>query len=450
MPNWYFLVVRHFGGPDQRRQTCTRIKQQVEQQGLPKVLPLVKYELGRQREYYLGIAVDKDAEIHGSDAEEVARRLLVNAGVGAAANPQSSFFVEAEKVQRLLSGTVGCESFTFPMAYEAGGEAEAPPTDRLLAELDLGELRHAEPSTAESEQYSRLLYWCSAAGSGELGRIRQACQTLGIVSEWGGAWSVLRRLVLLGHLEFDGGGSFRWSIIPPTLVTPAEDGGYKILTGQRTPAIVQDLSNRFQVEERPQANGPPRLLVHGAGDDIFYRPGRRVQDVGSVSRQMIELLPTIEEWVLRLPTWDERDFGRFTIERYEPLTDEFHQVPGIPGQPQSGFYRFTFENRGQRMVTVAFFDNYADRWTCGDYYGLRFMARTRSRLCLAIYHADAHQLLIPAIDRWPMPYERTLVLASGSLPQKPESGPFILVYEGITPELAERMCTLLGLEMEGS
>ena len=418
----------------------------VEQHGLSNVLPLVKYQLCREREYYLGIAIDKD-----NDVEEAARRLLVNAGIQVAASPERSFLVPADELGGLLRGTLECESFTIPMVYETSGEVEAPPTDRLLAELDLGELGPVQPPPpAEAEKYSRLLHWCSAIGSGELGRIQLACQALGIAIEWGGAWSVLRRLVLLGHLEFDGGGSFRWGIILPTLITPVEDCGHKIMTGQRTPAIVQDLSNRFQVEERSQGNAPPRLLVHGAGDDIFYRPGRRVQDVGCVSRQLSGILPTTEDWVLRLPTWDERDFGRFNIERYEPHTDEFHQVPGIAGQPQSGFYRFTLEKAGKPMVTVAYFDDHASRWICGDYYGLRFIARTRCGLCRAIYRTDTHQLVIPVRDRWPMPYERTLVLASGALPQRPESGPSILVYEGITQELSERMCKLLGLEMEGS
>ena len=41
MPKWQFLIVKHFGGPLQRQQTCARIKQQVEQQGLSDILPLV-------------------------------------------------------------------------------------------------------------------------------------------------------------------------------------------------------------------------------------------------------------------------------------------------------------------------------------------------------------------------------------------------------------------------
>ena len=58
MPNWRFLVVPHFGGSKQRRATCVRIKEKVEQRGLADIMPLVKYEVGRSREYYLGLALD--------------------------------------------------------------------------------------------------------------------------------------------------------------------------------------------------------------------------------------------------------------------------------------------------------------------------------------------------------------------------------------------------------
>jgi hypothetical protein len=106
MPKWQFLIVKHFGGPLQRQQTCARIKQQVEQHGLSDILPLVKYERGRQREYYLGIAIDGNSVTEGRDAAEFARHVLVDAGVSVARNPQLSFVVEADEVQRLLTGTL--------------------------------------------------------------------------------------------------------------------------------------------------------------------------------------------------------------------------------------------------------------------------------------------------------------------------------------------------------
>lgn len=451
MPKWRFLVVRHFGGPHQRRHICAQIKQQVEQDGLSHILPLVKYELGRQREYYLGVAVDVDASVNGADGEEAARRVLTEAGVHAAANRQFSPVVEAEQVQGLLRGTLECESFTIPIAYEAEASNRPPSTDGLFAELDLDDLSTAVPDASETEKYRRLLHWCSAVGSGELDRIKYACQLLGISDEWGGAWSVLRRLVLLGHLEFDGGSTLRWSVIPPTLVTGA-DGQHQVLVGQRAPALVAAVREKHQVEERPQVGGPPRLQVASTNDGLCYRDGRHVNAVGCVSQQMTELLPDLADWSCRLPEWQERDFARFQTEQYDPHADAFREIAPFAGQPPAGLYRFVFDQGPQRVVTVAFFDDARGQWVCGDFYGLRFLARSRCRLCRTVYREDALQLVIPVSDRWPMPYERALVLASGSLPQRaqPEGGSPVLAYEGITSDLAARMCSLLGLEMEGA
>jgi hypothetical protein len=450
MPDWQFLVVRHFGGRHQRRHICAQIKEHVEQRGLSHVLPLVKYELGRQREYYLGVAVDADASASGIDGEEAARQVLAQAGVHAALNRQISPLIEAEQIGGLLRGTLECESFTVPIAYESGEEPISPPTYELLGSIDLGGLSTATVEADESNTYCRILGWCSAVGSGELGRLKQACGLLGISSEWGGAWSVLRRMVLLGHLEFDGGAALRWAVVPPSAATSAS-GDYLILVGQRTQALVNTLKEQHQMEERPQAGGPSRLVFPMDAGGACYRTDRRLTAAGCASRQLAEQLPTVNEWVDILPAWEERDFARFETEQYDPLEDEFRSIAPLGDSAPSGLYRFTYEDGRQRMVTVAYHDEARHRWVCGDYYGLRFLARCRCNLCRVAYRSDSLQLVIPLADRWPMPYERALVLAAGLLPQQLQldSGPPALVYEGITTELAERITGLLGLEMEG-
>ena len=450
MPTWQFLVVRQYGRLPQRRKSCLRIKQHVVKRGLSNVLPLVKYELGAQNEYYLGLAIDTDASINGVSAEDAARRLLVDAGISAAANRQLSPLLEPNQGKGLLRGTLECESFTVPITYEPEDNYEATPTDSLLADSADDELKPIRPGAGTTGHYYRLLSWCSAVGSGELARMRQVCAALGIDTEWGGAWSILRRFVLMGHLEFDGGRSFRWSVIPPTLVSSLEDDTRNILVGQRTPAIVDYLRERYHLEEHPQQDGPSLMLVQDPGDEIFYKLGTKLQHAGCVSRLLSELLPPIERWTGQLPTWEERDLGRFYTEEYDRDTDEFHRISAIVGKPRMGLYRFTSEQSARRVVTVAFFDDRTERWICGDYYGLRFVARAHYRPCCAVYRKDTHELVMPATDAWPMPYERALVLASGLLPQRfrTESGTFALVYQGLTPDFVVQIGKLLRLQLE--
>lgn len=447
MPDWRFLVVRLFGGANQRRQTCAQIKWQVEQRGLSRILPLVKFELGRRGEYFLGIAVDINSSVDGIEAEEVARFLLVETGIRIASNRNQSPLVKPEEVARLLRGNLECESFTRPILFEAGINIETPPVDCLFAELDVSDLRPTVPTNNETEKYSKLFYWCSTLGTGGLERIRQACQALSIDSEWGGAWSVLRRLVLLGHIEFDGGHSLRWSVIPPTLVTSIADDSVGFFVGQRTPDIFQYLTNHYRLKELPQLDAPPRVLVQNPNDGIYYKPDQQVFNAGCVSQQLSELLPILDVWVKSLPVWDEHDFGRFDIEEYNAQSNEF--CPTILLSSRAGLFRFTLEQTVRQVVTIAFFDDDTNRWICGDYYGLRFIARKRRGLCQVSYHNETCQLVVPVSDRWPMPYERALVLASGALPQRfqTESGVSVLVYEGITKDFAARMCNLLELEI---
>jgi hypothetical protein len=83
---------------------------------------------------------------------------------------------------------------------------------------------------------------------------------------------------------------------------------------------------------------------------------------------------------------------------------------------------------------------------------LRFLARSAIGACRAFHDEKAATLVVPFPDRWPMPYERALVLASGRLPKRirREDGEALLVYKGIPHWLAAKLCDLLGLEIESN
>lgn len=443
MPEWKFLVVRHFGGRHQRQELCARIKSEVEDENLSHLLPLVKYEPSRGLEYYLGLAFDAS----DWDAEDEARRILTAVGIAAATNPLQSFTIEAHQVQTLLRGSLEFESFTVPIRYERLADPEMPSTAELLAHVD-GDDREIDGLVAE--KYARLLYWCSAVGTGGLDRIRETCALLGIETEWGGAWSVLRRLALLGHLEIASGQSVRWSVLPPMLVTPAIDLGERFLIGQRSPALRSLLHTDNSLYEALQPAAPARWVIFRGGASPDCYGGTEPLDAGCLARQLGELLPARDEWVGQLPSWEERDFARYEVEMYDPAEDVFVRVQFRVNALQGGLYRFTLERAGRSMTTLAFYDCEGDRWVAGDYYGLRFLARRAAGVCRAVHDEEATTLLVPVSDRWPMPYERALVLASGRLPRRlqQEAGEPVFVYKGVPQWLATRLCDLLGLEME--
>lgn len=446
MPNWKFLVVRSFGGSQQRRLLCSNIKNRVEQLGLSTVLPLVKYEVGRGREYYLGIAFDEC----NLNAVEDARNVLVASGIPTANNPQSPV-IDAEQVGSLLSGNLECESFTIPISYERDPDPEIISSTQLLSLADISEMQPLDKEDSDIDHLDKLLYWCSSTGTGDLGHLQTACQLLGISTEWGGAWSVIRRFVLLGHLEFEMSNTLHWGIVPTVLVKTATDGMY-FLSGQRSPSLVKALRERVNLVENVQVGGPRQIFVEGLGGDtcITLKPSRRIANLGCVSMRLSSLLPTVEQWAKEIPSWGEKDFSRYQIERYRAESDDFCIVETF-AQFQKGLYRFKLENKNRKLETLAYFDEKSANWICGDFYGLRFLARHNLRACRVFYLSTERELLIPLADRWPMPYERALVLASGKLPRRlrVESGIPLLAYSGISSELATKLCNLLDLKLEG-
>lgn len=445
MADWKYLVVRTVGHKHQRQELCARIKGVVEDKGLSHLLPLVKYEPSRQREYYLGLALDAS----DLEAEDEARRVLIEAGLRAAENPQQSFVVNADQVQKLLQGSLDFESFTVRIRYERVVSSEMPLTAELLSQADsaVGEI-----DSMEAEKYARLFYWCSAVGTGGLDRIREACTLLGIDTEWGGAWSILRRLALLGHLDFSDGQSLRWGVLPPMLVTPAIDIGERFLVGQRSPVLRSCLQADGSLLERYQPAAPARwVILRGGANPKCYGNGEP-HDVGCLARRLSELLPSRDEWLRHLPSWEERDFARYVVELYNPAEDAFGPIQFRENALDTGLYRFTLERYGRSMTTLALYDCGAKRWIAGDYYGLRFLARSAVGAWRVLHDEKAGTLVVPFPDRWPMPFERALVLASGRLPKRirREDGEAFLVYKGIPHWLAAKLCDLLGLEIESN
>jgi hypothetical protein len=442
MPEWKYLVVRCSGGQHQRHKLCACIKSKVEHENLSHLLPLVKYELSQgQREYYLGLAFDASDQ----EAESKAQQILKTAGI----NLQQSYLVEVHEVQKLLNGSLELKSFTVPIHYKRMAAPEMPSTAELLAHVDSGD---SEIDGLDAEKYERLLYWCSAVGTGGLDRIRETCALLGIETEWGGAWSVLRRLALLGHLEITDGQSVRWSVLPPMLVTPAIDQGEQFLIGQRSPAVRSSLHADGSLYEHSQPAAPTcwRILRGDANPKCFG--SRQPLDAGCLAKRMSELLPARDEWLGQLPSWEERDFARYGVELYDPAEDAFARVPFRLNGLEGGLYRFTIERAGRNMTTLAFYDCDADRWIAGDYCGLRFLARSAVGACRALHNEETATLAVPVADRWPMPYDRALVLASGQLPRqmKLAGGEAMLVYKGIPQWLVISLCRLLSLEMESN
>jgi hypothetical protein len=447
MAEWRFLVVRYFGGSHQRRQTAAKIKLRVEQLGMSMQIPLVKFEVGRGREYFLGLAVNvPDAD--NSMIPDEARQVLRDSGI--AVNSTSVWPLSAGDVAGLLQGTVECESFTLPIAFEREAEQREAEWECLVERPDDFRPRYQGVDEAQSLAHNKLLWWASAAGGGDLARLHETCRLLGISIDSGNTWSTLRRLVFLGHMEFAREGSWRWGVIEPVMVQKPSNPSVSYLAGQRSPGMLSEMRKLVSLRRQEQAGAPARIECDYT-ETLRLPDGKQVRHVGCAARDLAAILPSLADWTALLPKWDERDFGRHTAEVYRPGTDDFAEATvGIGVRP--GFYRFALNDAQRPVTTLAFYSSVTQSWVCGDFYGLRFLARHQCRLPNCCWRPRTNELLLPISDRWPMPYERALVLASGVLPERRSNaqGTQVLCYPEMTEDLVETLCGKLDMKWQVS
>ena len=295
----------------------------------------------------------------------------------------------------------------------------------------------------------RLLHWLSAHADGTWEGFKKTCDVLQLVHDGQEARSVLRRFVLLGHMDLSPDGS-RWSVAPPVLVRfPGNpDGGF--LSGRRTESFLKNVRETWPLVETPHHHyaGPPRLdFTHF---DSARNSGLEITDGGIASIRLAALLPDRRAWMDSLQPIGGLAVSTLQVQkwqtgRFQPC-DTLYERDGVY-YGDSGMYRIRREgDRSGRALTV-FFDEPSQRWLRGDWYGLRFLSLgTCDSGANAVHESDAEVLSIPVAQRWPLLYERALTLASGMLPER-ATNPEWLSYANISWDLARDLCGKLNVDL---
>ncbi|MDW8243294.1 MAG: hypothetical protein RMJ88_08790 [Thermogemmata sp.] len=308
-------------------------------------------------------------------------------------------------------------------------------------------------------RFDRLLTWLSSAGEGRWETFVHACQSLEICENATAARSVFRRLTLLGHIEASPDGR-EWMVGPPVLVRlPCYRNRY-CWCGQRTEGWLNRLRVFGEVEQQNQLGSlaPSRVTIEFS-DAVRAKIAADAEGL-RFEWQEQPLCDVLVDHLFDLKGWQR------SLESINGLTD-LHTVERWEGQifvrdtsffirngryhGQSGLYRVT-RGEGQRQSCLVFyFDEQEQRLLRGDWYGLRFLAlRQAGHRCHATWQrrdGDHGTLLLPASERWPMIYEKALVLASGFLPHH-LSGRNLLCYQDVPYRTAEVLASKLGVELQ--
>jgi hypothetical protein len=301
------------------------------------------------------------------------------------------------------------------------------------------------------ERQQRLLLWLSAAGQGSWDTFVGVSNQLGTSNDSVTARRLLRRLILLGHVECSPDGR-RWSATPAALVQLAADPTQAFWCGQRSERLRCRLGQVWEMgAPEPQAGGegPPRWLVNcGKVRDpgvVLSARGLPLRWEGTAAESLVQRLPALDRWresLLRVSLTPPERVQRWHRGRY---LDEaaFRVREGCPQGPP-GLYRLLYGDDKSSFELTGFLDSERGEFLRGDWYGLRFLAARQTGLpCPARWLIDRGRciLLVPISRRWPLLYERALVLASGLLPIRDGDR---LCYLDVPRDIASSLSKMLG------
>ena len=392
--------------------TLYRIITAVVDAALASQIPLVKLERRARGEFYVFLGVDSDESTGipgglGKTLQDLGLRF------------EEDFPLRPDEIQSMVQRQDieihGLNALQYrQMEYEDPGD----PFDQSDA------WQPQEASPASSALMERLVHWLSVRGEGTWEGFNQACNVLKVAEDKHEARSILRRLVLLGHLDLSDDGS-KWSVSPAVLVRFPDNLNNGFLAGQRTESFLRMLGEFLHLNETPQSfySGPPRIDLNS--DVAENTAGLEIIDAGATSTRLAALLPDLNGWKESLQSLDSLRVTSFEVERWQSggfqPCDNVYDRDGIYYGEQ-GMYRMSLEgDRSGRTLTL-FFDEPAQRWVRGDWYGLRFLSLESGQAHVeAVYDSVTRELLIPASQRWPLLYERALTLASGMLPGRPRT-----------------------------
>lgn len=425
-------------------QVIDRIRSTVRSLNQTHLIPVIKLEKKPRGRFLVFLALEGVAD---DRLPESVTQLLRMAGL----TGRHYWPLRLAEIKSMVSGTeietigFGALAYKPLWGYDPGDPYDLSDDDSVQRESE---------NPVVDDRYNRLLYWASVTSEGSWGTFVAACQSLGIARDSSHARHVLRRLTVLGHIECSSDGS-RWCAASSALVLFPAQIGIGFLCGQRTPKLLKQLSERFEISEssQPESGGPVRVEVSCgtlSADHIEPSSGNTIYAAGAVSISLGMLLPEIEEWRESLTPIEKLNTTTCSIERWDgkqySACPDFYQR-GDLYVGESGLYRLT---RGEGTSThrmTLYFNNENQKWVKGDWYGLRFLVYKHAGIeCEAVYHQLHNELMVPSIERWPMLYERSLVLASGRLPSRTADKDW-LSFSGVPEQLAVLVSDKLGVSL---
>lgn len=323
-----------------------------------------------------------------------------------------------------------------PVAFESMGTGDDNEHyDELCNDIHVTE----NAPVQDDDRMNLLLWWSSAKGEGSFQGFKEACNIFELtVPGDGKAWYFMRRLILLGHIEaVEEGNKFIWGVTPTALVQPVIGDLY--VTGVMTPFSERSLSEKVTINKTTSNGGPARISIQ----DLNEARSSGFTIIQDPAGKLANALPCFKEWQDSLVIDPDILPHRYSLKIFNGKSF----VELNEGPPSIGLYEATRIDGEHNKPSLCFYDGV--RWKRGGYYDLRWLGIKYINPNMTVWLDKNGSLTLPEIGRWPLLYERALVLASGKLPRRGKvNGIDALIYDSVDLGLAKVLTEKLEVKME--
>ncbi len=292
-------------------------------------------------------------------------------------------------------------------------------------------------SVASVSRFDALLEWASELSDGSWSQWREACLELDVEPTL-----AMQDLAALGHVEIDWTAD-RFSCPPPTAAFLYRSSGSVLLTGARPRGLLERLDSLAREHEELdffvhepifQQRGPKTVLIEIELDDTdelcealtleyVFDPASRIAERLGVAAL---------ERVAHREAWPPRD--EIPRRLFDPHTLRFR--PTGNGDAH-GLWWYDGYRREEAWIR-----DHAQWWQVPTREYAPYLAYADTTFLY--YSPERQQLNVPELVPLPPLQARAATLASGRLPRRAaEAHRNAMLYENISPELAERISTSL-------
>lgn len=413
-----------FQGYGNRVHLRDRIRNKIRNLGLGMDVESLKFEGGREKQFYFGVGVNiENSERENSD---IIQRLINAIDGHPVRNGASLFFDEEDVSKGFLSDNFEYDSFLEPIRFEPGVDSR----EDFFSGLDLPD-QDGHLTVNDVLNMDRLLWWMSAKGEGAWQAFRESISLLwsGYPMEQFSFWSLMRKLMLLGYVEVD--DDWRWGMTPTMFVHSTYAGIF--LVGKVTPVVMRGLGD---YKESSSNGGPTRIGLDG------FSAQSDIPVLDDPALAISTVLPVVEMWKAGLRGEPDIEPHRYRLKLYDGRC--FNEY--LESTVRPGFYEVE-RLEGNAISKRVLFDG--QRWVGGGYYDLLWLAKKIGGSAMEVWLGGKGTILIPVAERWPMLYERPLVLASGRLPVMQDIGGHkVLLYEAVGKDIAGILAGKLGVKLK--